>query len=72
MKCPLFILNDRRAQLGEETEIGDCIEAECAWYDDNVEECAVKSLPRIMAAIGNTIGELVKKIPKEFQFRDRG
>jgi len=41
MKCPLFILNDRRAQSGEETEIGDCLKEECAWWLPGNKACAV-------------------------------
>lgn len=44
MKCPLFILNDRRVQMGEETEIGDCIQSNCAWWMLEREICAILSL----------------------------
>ena len=41
MKCPLFILTDRRAQSGEETEIGDCLSEDCAWWLESNKTCAV-------------------------------
>lgn len=44
MKCPLFILSDRRVQMGEETEIGDCIQELCAWWIVEREVCAILSL----------------------------
>lgn len=44
MKCPLFIMNDTRAQLGEETEIGDCIGDDCAWWLPQAKCCSIASL----------------------------
>jgi hypothetical protein len=48
MKCPLFIMTDHRVQLGEETEIGDCITRTCSWWFDEAKACAVLSISRSM------------------------
>ncbi len=69
MKCPLFCMNDTRVQLGEETEIGDCLKEECAWWDEAHECCAIIALNQTFVAVGNVIGRAVDKMPHEGQFR---
>jgi hypothetical protein len=51
MKCPLFILNDLRAQSGEETEIGDCLKEECAFWDKPVGRCFVQNVSEKLSFI---------------------
>lgn len=48
MKCPLFCIGDRRVQLGEETEYGDCLKEECAWWDKLSKQCDIH---RIMVCL---------------------
>jgi len=50
MKCPLFIMDDVQVQIGEETEIGDCIK-DCAWWDKEYKECAILSIARYLRNI---------------------
>lgn len=57
-KCPLFIINDTRAQLGEETEIGDCLGTACAAYDETGDNCSVLGIPRVLVAIGGVLGQI--------------
>ena len=71
MKCPLFIMSDTRVQLGEETEIGDCLKEECAWWglyrvsEDKERGCC--SVP----AIALCLTDIIVKMPHEEQFRRR-
>jgi len=58
MKCPLFILTDTRAQLGEETEIGECIKEDCGAWEGAIECCSIVALAKVMVAIGNTLGRI--------------
>jgi len=44
MKCPLMILADHLRPGGYVVEIGDCLKEECAWWDKDLQRCAV---PRI-------------------------
>lgn len=64
MKCPLFILNDRRAQLGEETEIGDCIKSDCAIYSETGEACSVLERVKIDMAIGEVLGRILDRFSR--------
>jgi len=54
MKCPLFIMNDVRAQSGEECDIGECLEYGCAWWDDQSNCCSI-------LAIAFQLGQLNKE-----------
>ena len=71
MKCPLFIMSDTRVQLGEETEVGDCIKEDCAWYDLATGCCSVLSISRLLTAVGNVLGNIHADMPSRSQFRDR-
>jgi len=42
--CPLFILSDRRVQMGEELEIWDCIQEMCAWWNNLTHGCAIVAI----------------------------
>lgn len=44
MKCPLFVIGDMRVQLGEETEYGDCLKEECAWWEVYIGACSIRVL----------------------------
>ena len=57
-KCPLFIIGDRRAQLGEETEIGDCIKEGCAMFDKLGDRCSILQTSRVLEAIGSVLGRI--------------
>lgn len=46
MKCPLFAIGDNRVQLGEETELCECMQAGCAWFDEDKNCCSVKVIAR--------------------------
>jgi len=61
MKCPLFIMNDVRAQSGwntfgatEECDIGECLEYGCAWWEDQSNCCSI-------LAIAFQLGQLNKE-----------
>ncbi len=69
MKCPLFIMNDTRAQLGEETEVGDCIKEECAWWDIPHDRCGVVLVGDELSSIQWELQELREMMPHEGQSR---
>jgi len=68
MKCPLFIMNDTRAQLGEETEIGDCLGEGCAWWNNTNGMCAVLQLGKSVYFMGLTLALMEEKMPCTEQF----
>jgi len=56
MKCPLFILSDRRVQMGEETEIGDCIREACRWGCAAELYCALPLMASAHKRIADRLG----------------
>jgi hypothetical protein len=63
MKCPLFIMNDTRAQLGEETEIGDCLKEDCAWWDPAIKRCAILEIAGAGRLILNSLIKISERLP---------
>lgn len=68
MKCPLFIMGDTRAQMGEETEIGDCNKEECAWWVTYDKSCVLVSLNNEARVIRSALKEMEYKMPHSGQF----
>ena len=58
MKCPLFIIGDKRTQLGEESDYGECLGTECGWWDAALELCAPVALNTALLAMGNVLGQI--------------
>lgn len=46
MKCPLFAMFDKRVQIGEETELCDCLGKGCAWFSEDKNSCSMKVIAR--------------------------
>lgn len=69
MKCPLFCIGDRRVQLGEETEYGDCLKEECAWWYRENHACSILTLAQGGTYIHKVLLEMATKMPHEEQFR---
>ena len=72
MKCPLLeaSVNTNAGNLnGDE---GNCLKQECAWYVKSEAVCSMVCLAAMaggLVAIGDA---LLGKMPKEYQFRERG
>lgn len=65
MKCPLFCIGDKRVQLGEETEYGDCLERACAWWHKEDNCCCISALPLGLLYIFKILIDLAEeKLPK--------
>lgn len=52
MKCPLFLLLEQSVQLGVETEVGECIQSECAWYLVSESACSIAIAGYYLAHLG--------------------
>lgn len=69
MKCPLWcaamIITGRTDQAGET----DCLQEECAVFDQANDCCSELGLHQTMIAIGNVLGRIYDKMPHEGQFR---
>ena len=65
MKCPLFVIRDRRVQLGEETEYGDCLKEECAWWLQDVSMCAMKDIALELLHTQLRLADIIDKSKRE-------
>ena len=68
MKCPL---NRRLASndSGGWDEIPlYCLEAECGWWNTELESCTVKSLFSELSSLSQLIAELIAKLPYKAEF----
>ena len=69
MKCPLATAACiiRRSDLDEVTD--ECLKEECAWWDDEMGDCAVLDLAQTLWSIRGMLADIRDKIPHEEQFR---
>uniref|UniRef100_A0A6H2A3B4 Uncharacterized protein n=1 Tax=viral metagenome TaxID=1070528 RepID=A0A6H2A3B4_9ZZZZ len=65
MKCP-WRFRGRYFDL-QTTELigGDCLQAECAWWDEVLKRCGVTTLGACLDGILSTVKELYDKMPHE-------
>jgi len=69
MKCPQ-LLKDDHERSGYPVPIApDCLEGDCAWYDEAAGRCAIVGISRTMTSIGNVLGRISDITPTEKQFR---
>jgi len=60
-------MNDTGVQLGEETEIADCLEKECAWWDKEKAMCYRASEVRELRFIKSFLRDIRDKMPHKEQ-----
>ena len=63
MKCPLSFRTMYSEKPGVQIFGGNCLKEDCAWWDENAGRCGVLEVPRLLQAIGHTLGQLESKIP---------
>ena len=68
MKCPLLAIAWAGVVAKQEENYPDCLEEECAWFDENTGACSVLSLARVLTAIGDVLGRMHDKMPTRIQF----
>ena len=65
MKCPLMIAHVPLAMSEDNPAVGDCLKEECAWWDEILDRCAVKTLGTCLDGILAQGKGLLDKIPHE-------
>ena len=63
MKCPLFGMYDHERKGNAVAVAPDCLEGECAWWDEDDERCAFRSLVGELRVIMVHLGEIYRKMP---------
>ena len=51
MKCPLLTDKNYGAQLERTMASGDCLEADCAWWDEEKNACSIKVIAKELTRI---------------------
>ncbi len=63
MKCPLlqryYIQGNEK---GSDT-IAQCLQAECAWWDDTLKRCSIQIIAQFMVGIGVHIHNIAENMP---------
>jgi len=67
MKCPLDFPVRIKTVEGIELRGGDCIEGECAWWDDVSGQCAVYALVRGITTLERAVSDIEAKLPQARQ-----
>lgn len=69
MKCPLQNHLDT-TKPGELTfSVSDCLEEECAWWEQTISECSISALAGRLDSIDRSLIDIKLKMPHEKQFR---
>lgn len=63
MKCPLTTVISTVRKSPKAKDWGDCIQEECAWWDDGSSACAIWSLMSELDALGKVLREIEQKTP---------
>lgn len=63
MKCPLLLFEQYTTFDKIGTNVADCLQEKCAWWDENGSRCAILEISRELCALGNTLGRVNSKIP---------
>ena len=69
MKCPLFVITDKRTQLGEESDYCECLKEECAWWEKPLGVCCIRAQEATLGVMLEQLTKLIGKMPHELQFR---
>ena len=67
MKCPLMTLEYRLIDQGSSIYIQDCLKEECAWWDEEVNMCSIRSFVEQFENIALYLFEIRNKMPHEEQ-----
>lgn len=68
MKCPLFTIGRTDVQLGVESDYGECLKEECAWWEQDLNLCAIKELALELRYTQLRLADMVEKMPPAEQW----
>ena len=65
MRCPLILVGRTWGEEEKGKEGDRCLKEECAWWDEKIQMCAVRSFTARIRAIEMTTERIEEKITKE-------
>lgn len=63
MKCPLVAIAMSPSQTPRTPQAGDCLEAGCAWWDMDSNQCSVTRIKRCLAALVQDLHFIAHRSP---------
>lgn len=69
MKCPLPLVTLVTDSFPPDNLFRDCLEEECAWWDEEQKRCDPTGLAHWVRALIAQLWEIKEKMPHEEQFR---
>jgi len=69
MKCPLLLVQDIQMHDNQLTDVSDCLQAECAWWNSFSQVCSLVKITDLLRDIALAAESVSEKIPHEAQFR---
>ena len=69
MKCPILTMTSYLRPEITFVEGIDCLQAECAWWEEQTGHCSIRCLPTMISGVAWHINEIIKKMPHEEPFR---
>jgi hypothetical protein len=63
MKCPLMITNVPLAMSEDNPAVGDCIQANCAWWDREIGGCSILAAATALECIAVYLNTISRRIP---------
>ena len=63
MKCPLRDFVWGESPAGKEAIGTDCLQAECAWWLDDIQMCSIRDLALETGYLQQRLADLVDKMP---------
>jgi len=67
MECPLLLAGCLSEGHAWNEDDSNCLEGECAWWDDVLGQCAVYSLVRNITFLERVISDIEAKLPQARQ-----
>ena len=63
MKCPLYQLWRTAVLGGDEIFPGDCLQEECAWWDEDMSQCSINGLEGVLEHIALSLKDIREIMP---------
>lgn len=71
MKCPISPWGLRSSTPPVRESFKDCLKEECAWWEQDLNLCAIKELALELRYTQLRLADMEKKMPHKGQFRGR-
>ena len=64
MKCPLLSLAPYAVLDPSHTQLIECLKEECAWWDEGLACCFIRSISYRLGGIANSLRDIASKTPQ--------